>query len=184
MSINLSSLTPATLIETAATKVATSGPAGRLSLRARGDLKAMNKALGLTLPQKVGARADAGNLQAVCLGPDEWTLVMPADEKEAIITALAKIYDALPHSVTDVSAREITFEITGPKATDLLSIGCPRDITTIAIGEARRTVFDGTTVVLWCDGKDQYRMDIWNSFAPFVADLLVTGAKEIAAEVA
>ncbi len=184
MSVKLSSLTPEILVETAAAQVAVQGELGRVSLRARGDLSPLNKPLGLTLPSKTGTRVSAGELKALCLGPDEWALILPKADVAGLRAACDASYDSLPHSFTDISAREVTLQISGPRAAELLSIGCPRDLSAIAPGEARRTVFDGATVVLWCDAEDRYRMDIWNSFAGYAADLLVTGAKELAAEVA
>ena len=70
----------------------------------------------------------------------------------------------------------------GPKAAELLTLGCPRDIATIPPGEGRRTLFDGATVVLWRDAADRFRIDVWNSFASHIGHLLETGCKELAAE--
>lgn len=184
MSLKISSLTPEVLVETAAARVAVQGEVGRASLRARGDLSPLNKALALELPTKIGTRAAAGDLEVVCLGPDEWMLCMPKGDIAGHKVACDAVYGTLPHSFADISAREVTLEITGARAAELLSIGCPRDLTTIPVGEARRTVFDVSTVVIWCDGDNQYRMDLWNSFAGYEAELLVTGAKELAAEAA
>jgi len=184
MTITISPLKPEVLIETSAARVAVQGEIGRVSLRARGDISPLNKALGLELPTKIGTRASDGALEAVCLGPDEWTLCMPKSEVASRQAACDAVYDALPHSFADISTREMTLEISGPRAAELLTIGAPRDLKTIAVGEARRTIFDGATVVLWCDAENAYRMDLWNSFAGYSADLLVTGAKELAAEAA
>lgn len=184
MSLQISSLRPETLIDTGNVKVAVTGETGRISLRARGKLAPIDKALGVKLPTKIGTRANKGDVEALCLGPDEWLILCPNDDVSALKAASEAIYEKLPHSFTDISAREITLSITGPQAAELLTIGCPRDIASIGVGEARRTVFDNASVVLWCDGPDQYRMDLWNSFAPYSADLLVTGAKELAAEAA
>ena len=128
MSMEISTLNPGLVIDTAAAKVSVLPAEGRLSLRAKAD---------------------------------------------------AAVH---PHSLVDISAREVTLTIEGPKAAELLTLGCPRDIATIAPGEGRRTLFDGATVVLWRDAADRFRMDIWNSFAPHVAQLLQTGCKELAAE--
>lgn len=184
MSISISPLNPTVIGDTAAVRVAQMAPVGRLSLRARGDLAALNGALGLTLPTKIGTRATAGDLTAACLGPDEWVLTMPESDVAGVEAALAGAYDALPHSVTNTSAREVTFEITGPMAETLMTIGCPRDMASMGEGAVRRTMFDTATVVLWRDGADAFRMDVWNSFAGFVAQTLETGCRELAADMA
>ena len=181
---HISSLVPAVLAESAHLHVATSPMMGRLSLRAAQGLAKIDAALGFKLPRDIGRCAKSDDIQAVCLGPDEWTLIMPTETLATVQQALAALYATLPHSVTEITAREVTITIEGAQAATLLSIGCPRDIRTIKVGQARRTVFDGATVVIWCDAPDSYRMDVWNSFAPFVAQTLETGVRELAAEVA
>ena len=181
MSIEISSLTPGTVIETQAARVDVLPGEGRLSLRARGDLAPLGKALGLTLPERTGLRAASGKVEAIRLGPDEWTILAPADAVAGLEAACAAVYGEHPHSLVDISGREVTLSIEGPKAAELMSLGCPRDIATIPAGEGRRTLFDGASVVLWRDAEDRFRMDVWNSFADHVAHLLATGCKELAA---
>jgi len=180
----ISALEPSVVVETSAAQVSVSGMKGRFSLRARGDLGLVNTALGLTLPDKIGTRATAKGIEAIRLGPDEWTLVVETQLADDLRARFAEVYAQHPHSLTDISVREVTLIIAGAQAGELLTIGCPRDIASIGVGEARRTLFDGVSVVIWCDAPDRYRMDVWNSFAPFVAQTLETGCKELAAEVA
>ncbi|ARE38604.1 Sarcosine oxidase gamma subunit [Rhodovulum sp. P5] len=180
----VSSLTPSVVADTSAARVSVSGMAGRISLRARGDLSAINSALGLALPAKIGGRAAANGIEAACLGPDEWTLILPMERVAPTLAALAAIYPDTPHSAVDISGREVTFVIEGARAAGLLTIGCARDIASIGVGEARRTFFDGATVVLWRDAEDRFRMDVWNSFASFLARTFETGCRELAAEAA
>ncbi|UOA29223.1 sarcosine oxidase subunit gamma [Pseudosulfitobacter sp. DSM 107133] len=182
MNAPVSVFTPAVLVETAAARVSTATPCARLALRARGDLTPFDTALGLSLPTRIGQRAQSDGIEAICLGPDEWMLQTAEADAGAIINACAALYDRQPHSLVDVSGREVTFEIEGPLAAKLLTLGCPRDIGKIAIGEGRRTLFDGATIVLWCDAQDRFRMDVWNSFAAHVFSLLETGCRELAAE--
>lgn len=156
----------------------------RFSLRARGDLAAIEAALGLALPVKIGTCARTDGLEVLCLGPDEW-LVLTSDAVGAEVSAkLTSVYGNVPHSLTEITAREVTFTVKGQQAAELMTIGCPRDINAIPAGEARRTVFDGATVVLWKDAEDVFRIDVWNSFASYLAQTLHTGATELALEVA
>ena len=87
-----------------------------------------------------------------------------------------------PHSLVDVSGREVTLVIDGPRAAELLTIGCARDIEAIPVGQGRRTAFDNVTVILWRDAATVFRLDVWTSFAPHVAGLLDAGCRELAAE--
>ncbi|WP_353474845.1 sarcosine oxidase subunit gamma [Salipiger sp. H15] len=179
MNAPLSAFPPATLAETPAAKVSSALPRTRFSLRARGDLAPLEQALGVTLPRRIGQTVK-GPIEAACLGPDEWVLL--ASEAAPIAEACAGVYGTLPHSLVDISAREVTFVIEGPRAAELITIGCARDIDTIAPGTARRTLFDGATVTLWRDAEDRFRLDAWNSFAPHLLHLLQIGARELAAE--
>lgn len=182
MSKHISSLMPAVLAKSPNMCVHVMPLIGRISLRIRQEIDKFDDALGIELPRQIGARSSKDGIEALCLGPDEWTLLMPIEKLSTVQNTLAGLYASLPHSMTEVTGREITFAIEGEQAETLLSIGCPRDIRTIKIGQARRTLFDGATVVIWCDAHNKYRMDVWNSFAPFVAQTLETGVGELAAE--
>lgn len=174
-------LSPATLSD-GPVRVSLAPPCARLSLRARGDLVPLDGALGLSLPERTGKRAAAGAVEVIRLGPDEWILHAPEAELPRLIDACAKVYAAHPHSLVDISGREVTYVIEGPAAAELLTIGCPRDPDSIAAGEGRRTVFDGVSVILWRDSATRFRLDCWQSFAPHVHSLLETGCRELAAE--
>lgn len=184
MNMRVSSPVPGTLAESKAARVSISAAQARFSLRARGDVAPLNAALGLSLPERIGARAASGGIEVLCLGPDEWTVVAPIDEIDRLIAACAGVYAGHPHSLVDISGREVTLLIEGPQAAELLTLGCARDIDTIAVGEGRRTMFDGVTVVLWRDAEHRFRMDVWNSFASHLGHLLETGCGELAAETA
>ena len=102
MSIEISSLTPGTLVETRAAKVSVPPAPGRLALRARKPaLPALGVALGLALPERIGQRAANGGIEAICLGPDEWTILTPADGVAGLLAASAGVDQ--PHSLVDIS---------------------------------------------------------------------------------
>jgi len=182
MNAPVSSFTPGTLVETSAASVSAAMPCTRLSLRARGDLAPFEAALGLSLGGHIGSRSSSDALEAMRLGPDEWILHSRSGDVADVVAAMSALYDSHPHSLVDVSGREVTLVIKGGRAAELLTLGCPRDIDTIPPGAGRRTAFDGVTVVLWRDGETSFRMDVWNTFAPHVYDLLAIGSRELAAE--
>ncbi|WP_319532268.1 sarcosine oxidase subunit gamma family protein [uncultured Cohaesibacter sp.] len=182
MNAPITSVTPGVLASSSAAEISLAAPFGRLSFRARGDLAPFNTVLGFTLPEKIGAIASHGEMKAICLGPDEWTIQLNKDHVQAIVAAFADLYTAHPHSLVDISGREVSLMISGPEAADLLTIGTPRDIATIAVGAGCRTLFDCATVILWRLSETSFQMDIWNSFAPHLASLLETGCKEFAVE--
>ena len=146
--------------------------AARFSLRLRADHRAAaSAALGFELPARIGDTAAGAGLHALMLGPDEWQIdgpvpALPAD---------------LPHARVDVSARDRTFRLQGPRAADLLAIGIARDLAVLHPGQGCRTVFDGVQVVLIREAEDRFALSIWRSFAPHVAHLLATGLREFRA---
>lgn len=157
-------------------------PTARFSLRVRETGRAAaGDALGLELPTRIGDVARQGERAAVCLGPDEWLVTAPESARDGIASAFADLYERTPHSLVEISDREVTFRVSGPGALTVMTIGCPRDLSRVAPGRAVRTVFDNASVILWRDAEDAFRLDVWRSFAPHLRDLLDTGRAELAA---
>jgi sarcosine oxidase subunit gamma len=156
-------------------------PVARFSLRAAETARAaLSTALGVDLPDRVGRRSASGGMEALCLGPDEWLLLAPEAMADSLAANAARVYADAPHSLVDISDRELSVSVSGPQAPTLLTLGCPRDLDRFPVGQARRTVFDGATVVLWRDGETDFRLDVWRSFAPHVFELLAIGCEELA----
>lgn len=154
---------------------------GKFSLRCRAaNLPAVSKALGVDLPTKIGDVAVSGERKAICLGPDEWTILCPEADRAPITQAGADIYESAIHSLVDVSFREIGLLIEGADAATLINTSCPRDLTAIAVGRGTRTVFDSAQVVLLREGETAFRMYVWRSFYPHVRHLLSVGETELA----
>ena len=85
-----------------------------------------------------------------------------------------------PHSLVDISDREIAIAVEGARAEELLTAGCPIDLRRLASGDAKRTIFDTAQIVLLRDAPDRFRIEVWRSFAPHVEDLLHTVNAELA----
>lgn len=155
-------------------------PMARFSLRLRPARRmVLAEALGVDLPVKIGDRARIGTREALCLGPDEWLIVTTPDDAGALTGAAATVYDDAPHSLCEISDREITLHLSGPRVLDLLATGCPRDVEALAEGRAVRTLFDSASIVLWRDGPAEFRMDVWRSFLPHVLALLELAQEEL-----
>ena len=160
--------------------VAVLPPNARLNLRiSPADIAAAATAFGLTLPGKIGQGAAKGDRAAYCLGPDEWLLHATEADQANIVAAFAKARATTPHSLTVLSDREFTIQITGPRALELLSVGCPLDLSRMAIGTAKRTLFDSAQVVLIRDADDAFRIEVWRSFFPHVHELLEIATREL-----
>ncbi|WP_169546415.1 sarcosine oxidase subunit gamma [Sneathiella aquimaris] len=144
------------------------------------QLTRFSEEFGITIPDTIHTWNRLGTKSALCLGPDEWQLQIDPDEKEEIINRFAALGKTVPHSLSDISDRQISIEIGGPKAIELLSIGCPRDLSTLSVGKGTRTLFDTVEVTIFRQAATTFHLEVWRSFFPHVWALLNTGTKEIA----
>ena len=142
-------------------------PALRWSLRAR-DATVLAKLIGRKLPAAIGQVEG----DVACLGPDEWLL------RAAVGTGVPDGAGE-PVSVVEISERSITLVLEGPQAEAVLAAGCPRDLARFAVGQARRTVFEGTEIILWRSAPDRFEVDVWRSFAPWMYLALTKAAAHL-----
>ena len=165
----------------AAVKIAVLPPVARLNLRiAPTNLAVASAAFELPLPTRIGQGVAGNGRAAWCLGPDEWLLHAPEAEQAAIVASFSKGRAKTPHSLTVISDREFTIAITGPRAQEFLTVACPLDLSRIAPGTAKRTLFDSAQVVLIRDADDAFRIEVWRSFFPHVSELLDIALREFA----
>jgi sarcosine oxidase subunit gamma len=142
---------------------------------------AAGTALGVTLPADA-CRANTGNSRAALwLGPDEWLLLAPDGEGTTIAADVARALGDQPHSLVDVSHRQVAFEITGPRAEWLLEAQCPLPLNLDAfpVGMCTRTVFAKAEIVLWRTAADTFHVEVWRSFSRYVVELLTEVAREM-----
>jgi sarcosine oxidase, subunit gamma len=158
-------------------------PAARHILRgAPAVLDAAGKALGLSLSMPAcRASVDAARA-ALWLGPDERLLL--GEESSAIETA-TRLQQALrqqPHSLVDVSHRQVAFAITGRQAATVLAAGCPLDLAPVAfpVGMCTRTVLAKAEIVLWRRADDGFHLEVWRSFAAYVSGVIAEATRELA----
>lgn len=133
---------------------------------------------GTALPTRIN-RAEAGDTRAALkLGPDEWLLIAtdaPGDAATAALgQAVGEALAALPHSLVDVSHRQMALLVEGPGAALALNAAVPLDLSAEAfpVGMATRTIFEKAEIVLWRQGPEAFRIEVWHSFAPYVTALL------------
>jgi sarcosine oxidase subunit gamma len=105
---------------------------GYINLRGRADntgfLAATLKVLGCEPPTKANTVIDSGDYRIYWLGPDEWLIVTPAGQQEALQNALQKALDGVFSSVVDTTSGLTMIRINGAKAADLLATDCPLDL--------------------------------------------------------
>ena len=144
-------------------------------------LTAAATAFGADLPSAIGEIQGDDTRTALRLGPDEFILLAPDAERLNIEGRFSALYEAIPHSLVDVSHREIGLEISGTAARQALNTGCPLDLTGMPAGRGTRTVFDRAEIILLKLDETRFQLVVWLSFAEFVGGVLGAAAREIEA---
>ena len=158
--------------------------ATRFSLRGGPDARAAaSRAFGVELPVAACRAAAVGGRAALWLGPDEQLLIAPGTEAAAVATDLGAALAGIPHSLVDISHRQVAFTVRGPHAAWLLAHGCPLDLdlAEFPVGMCTRTVFAKAEVLVWRIAEDAFRIEVWRSFADYVLALLAETALELPA---
>jgi sarcosine oxidase subunit gamma len=149
--------------------------ATRFNLRARGAaVAAAGEAFGVALPLQACRAATHRDRAALWLGPDEFLLLAPNGETEAIAGAMEAALAGQPHSLVDWSHRLAGLEIGGPAAATVLAEACPLDLDLAAfpVDMCTRTVFAKAEIILWRIAEDRFRVEVARSFAPYLRGFL------------
>jgi len=136
----------------------------RFSLRAR---------VAEGMPAKVLSTAPYAGGSALCLGPDEWLLLLPDGSPAPGIVGI--------HALTDIGHRNVGIALAGPNAAKLLQTGCALELTSAAfpVGKATRTLYETVEIVLWRLSQDQFHIEVWRSFASYLWSALDLAAGDM-----
>jgi sarcosine oxidase subunit gamma len=145
----------------------------------RGRLEALaaaEGALGFALPREACRSASLNGTHALWLGPDEW-LLLSAPEA-GLGDRLEAAMGAHPHSLVEVTDRQIGLVVGGPEAEAVLSVGCPLDLDQAAfpVGMCTRTVLSKAEIVLWRTGPETFHLEVWRSFSAYLRQYLTASA--------
>ncbi len=156
-------------------------PVDRFVFRGGGEAAraACSAAFRAELPVRLGAVGQFGERAALWLGPDEWLLIADGESVESIAPVIEDGLKGVPHSLVDVSHRQVALNVRGPAAPRALSAGCPLDLRLKAfpVGMATRTLFDRAEIVLWRQGETEFRVEVARSFSPYLAAALSEAAR-------
>ncbi|WP_161958898.1 sarcosine oxidase subunit gamma [Ferruginivarius sediminum] len=140
-----------------------------------GAQDAVEKVLGLRLPETANTATGNAERHALWLGPNEWQIVIHDSRPEAGREWTAKLREALQGifcAVVDVSNAQAILRVTGPAAREVLERAVPLDMHAgkFQPGEVKQTVFGrhcGVTLHLLDDAPT---FDIYcrRSFAEYV----------------
>jgi sarcosine oxidase subunit gamma len=155
-------------------------PATRYILRGAAEVRAAaGRVLGLEVPGVACRASVTGERAALWLGPDEWLLITSVTDGDALERSLGEALIGLPHSIVDVSHRQVAFAVSGPEAPTLLASGCPLDLDERAfpVGMCTRTMLAKAEVVLWRTAPATFRLEVWRSFAAYLSLYLADAAR-------
>jgi sarcosine oxidase subunit gamma len=140
---------------------------------------ACSAAFGAELPAKLGLAGEGESRAALWLGPDEWLLIAEDADSNLLCGELEAAVGAAPHSLVDVSHRQIGLSVLGPVAARALTAGCPLDLhlSAFPVGMSARTIFDKAEIVLWRRGATTFHVEAWRSFAPYLVAALTEASR-------
>lgn len=144
----------------------------RADLGRAGD--AIARASGLAIPAPTRFVADGARMLG-WMSPDEVLLVLPAAQ---VAGAVAALNDALAgeHAlVADVSDMRAVFDITGPRAGQVLAKLSPTDVARLAPDALRRTRAAQVALAFWRHGGG-WRLVGFRSVADYLAVILGNAA--------
>lgn len=174
----------APLLSLSSLSILKAAPLARLSFRAReASLGGAGTAFGLDLPVAPLSSNVVEKRAALWMGPDEWTLLAPEDDLQAVFDAIESTLSGQPHALVDVSDRSETVIVSGEQAVWLLNTGIFIDFTLeeFPVGTVTRTVFHKAPVMVWRLAEETFAVEAWATFMDYVAGLLVQSAKELEA---
>lgn len=164
-----------------AVRLETLPPCARFSLRTRDAArKAAAAPLGFALPTLACRAASHGARAALWLGPDEWLILAPLAEADALRDALTRAFGELPHALVDIGHRQSGLVLSGAQAAAVLNVGCPLDLDIAAfpLGMCTRTVLGKASITLWRTGATRFHIEAWRSFLPYVWAFLDESGRE------
>jgi sarcosine oxidase subunit gamma len=138
------------------------------------------RTFGMMLPEIACRAVHDASRAALWLGPDEHLLLAPAEQGEQLASDLEQALTGQPHSLVDVSHRQVAITVHGSRAEWLLESQCPLplNLRDFPVGMCTRTVFAKAEVVLWRTAEQAFHVEVWRSFSAYLVGLL----REVASE--
>jgi sarcosine oxidase subunit gamma len=152
----------------------------RADLKDTGLMQELAAALGFALPVLPNTVASRDDRRALWLGPDEWLVVGPDGQQQALEQTLRNSLNGALGSIVDVSANRTVLEIRGSKATDLLAQGISIDLGSRSFGPdcCAQTLLAKAQVIIERRDETAFRVYTRTSFASYVASWLLDDAAE------
>ncbi|HEX9097667.1 MAG TPA: sarcosine oxidase subunit gamma family protein [Candidatus Dormibacteraeota bacterium] len=143
-------------------------------------MRRLASTLGFALPVVPNTTTSQRDRRALWLGPDEWLVVGPDGQQQALQHELRNGLDGAYGSIVDVSANRTVLEIGGSTARERLARAVPIDLDARSFGPDRcaQTLFAKAQVVIEGRAEQAVHVYVRTSFASYLADWLLDAAAE------
>ena len=162
---------------------------GKINVRGKSSDKEFMKNIGsvldLVLPIEPNVRIFNNNLNIIWLGPNEWLVETPEDEKDKIISLLESKLNPQNTAITDVSFNRIVLRLEGKNVFILLSKFLVANLDKILKSNynVAQTIFIKIPVLLIRNNtnNEDASLDLHlnRSHSKYVYELLVDGSKNL-----
>jgi sarcosine oxidase subunit gamma len=153
----------------------------RADAKDAGLMQRLAEALGFALPVVPNTVASREDRRALWLGPDEWLVVGPDGQQQALEQTLRDGLDGAFGSILDVSANRTLLEIRGSRARDLLAHGVAIDLDprSLGPGHCTQTLLAKAQVIIERRSPyDAFHVYVRCSYACYLADWLLDAATD------
>ena len=162
---------------------------GKINIRGKSSdkefMKNIGKVLNLVLPIEPNVRIFNNNISIMWLGPNEWLVETPENEKDEIISLLESKLNPEKTAITDVSFNKTVFRLEGEKVFILLSKFLVANLEKILETNfsVAQTIFIKIPILFIRNNtdKEETSLDLHlnRSHTKYVYDLLVDGSKNL-----
>jgi len=162
---------------------------GKINIRGKSSdkefMKNIGSALNLVLPIEPNVRIFNNNISIMWLGPNEWLVITPENEKDGIISLLNSNLNPQKTAITDVSFNRTILRLEGEKVYTLLSKFLVANLEKILKTNfsVTQTIFIKIPVLFVRNNTDEeptsLDLHLNRSHTKYVYELLVDGSKNL-----
>ena len=160
------------------TQVSVRADRGHINLR--GDMAdadfvaAVEKVIGQPLPI-IPNTLTTGSHHVFWLGPDEWLIMMAADDVAEMVARLDDATSSMHAAINDISGGQVTLMLEGRDARDVLAKGCTLDLhaSEFSVGRCAQSGLAKANVLLAClDDSPTFAISVRRSFLDYLCHWL------------
>jgi sarcosine oxidase subunit gamma len=144
-------------------------------------LAGASRALGIALPVQPCSSAADAVLRVVWAGPDDWFVIGPKGQAQALADRLRTELAGTHHAVTDVSSGYTVLHLSGAPVREVLAQGCPLDLhpRVFEPGASAGSHYFKASIWLWqTDGAPTYEVLVRRSFMGYFWLMLERSTQE------